>query len=89
LIGAAFTNNSNNGNDAIVPQWAIAAAFGFSIGVISAPILDATLLAYDQKHSPDTASSTPAPTLRLAPVAGLPRDAHGHTVPTVGVAGVF
>jgi hypothetical protein len=89
LIVAAFTNNSSTSNSAFVPAWVVGAAFGFSIGVISAPILDATLLAYDQKHSPDTASRTPAPTLRLAPVAGLPRDANGHTVPTVGVAGVF
>jgi hypothetical protein len=63
---------------------------GTVIGIIAAPIVDATWLAFDdapprQQH--DARSSKPG--LRLVPTATLPRDAAGRVTPAFGLAGAF
>jgi hypothetical protein len=89
-IGAAVgaTQNSRNGGcDACLDAAEFGAA-GFVHGMFVATILDVALLAFEEPPGPSLAKPASLQ-LQLAPVAGLPRDSAGHTVPTFGIAGSF
>jgi len=66
----------------------IGAGGGLVVGTVAASILDIALLAYDVPPALSGAHAA-APSLHLAPVAGLPRDSTGRVAPTFGFAGSF
>jgi|HubBroStandDraft_1064217.scaffolds.fasta_scaffold01458_5 hypothetical protein len=61
---------------------------GFASGLFVATILDVALLAFEEPPVPSPAQPVSLQ-LHLAPIAGLPRDATGRTVPTFGITGSF
>lgn len=95
LVGALIGFAANPGNTSsahcggpicVTPAVAFGAV-GFLLGLVAAPIVDAAALAYED--SPAPAPLAVATSLRLVPIATLPRDTAGHTAPGVGIAGTF
>jgi hypothetical protein len=92
LLGAGIGAATGSGN----PNCAffcpspslIGAAVGVLVGMIVAPIIDISVLAFDDTPAQPHASAAPL-RLQLAPVAALPRDSAGHVAPTMGLVGSF
>jgi hypothetical protein len=59
------------------------------LGILAAPIVDAAFLAYDDEPQGDPPGAPATATLRLTPIAAVPRDASGRAAPTLGFAGTF
>lgn len=88
VVGA--TQSSRNGGfdcDACLDAAEFGAA-GFVHGMFVATILDVALLAFEEPPGPSPAKPASLQ-LQLVPIASLPRDSAGHTVPTFGIAGSF
>jgi hypothetical protein len=85
ILGAIGSSGNSNG---ISPALEVAGV-GFVLGIIAAPILDVTLLAYEYPSARDKAARSAPPRLQLAPVAAVPRDASGRMAPTLGLVGAF
>jgi len=88
LVGALVQGNNCNGDYFCVPPAVVGLGVGVVVGTLAASIVDIAALSY-QKAPVETRAHAVSLGLRLAPVAGLPRDSSGHAVPTFGVAGAF
>ncbi len=84
-IGAAASSASSGNGLAALDDIGL----GLLLGIIATPIVDATLLSFDDPPPPESPEAPSTSALRFTPVATLPRDASGRFAPTLGLAGAF
>jgi hypothetical protein len=87
-IGAATGGNNANCSFFCPSPSLLGAAVGILVGMAVAPIVDISVLAFDDPPARPHANAAPLH-LQFAPIAAVPRDSAGHVAPTFGLVGSF
>jgi hypothetical protein len=93
IIGSFVPDTCTNSTLFCLPPAAVGAVVGTgiggAIGLVAAPIIDYSVLAYEDRPAAATQPAGAARRWQVVPVAALPRDAAGRLSPAFGLAGVF
>jgi hypothetical protein len=87
LVGVSAAASSSGSGNSLAALDDI--GLGILLGIVATPIIDATLLSFDDPPPKESQDGQSTSALRLTPVATLPRDASGRFAPTLGLGGTF